>query len=666
MRVCIVIPAYEPGGEFVPYAQEVLAAGLGPVLVVDDGSGPAYAPVFAALAEMGCTVLTHEQNRGKGAALKTALRWYGAHEDGCAGIVTADCDGQHTVKDVRRVCEAMEACPGTLVLGCRDFGPGTPARSATGNRVTSAAMRVLYNIDLKDTQTGLRGIPNGMHRDLLEVRGERYEYELNMLIYAKQRSIPYTIVPIETVYFNNNEGSHYRTVADSARIIHQLGSGLVQYAMSAGLSVVVDVFVYCVLVKWLLLGLPLAPRLFFAAVIARTLSSVVNYTCNRRLPYVQNKKIGPTVAKYYCLWLAQLMLSFVGVWAACTGLHMDDMLAKLLVDALLAVASYQVQLRWVFSEKTPRPVLYGSGEAMAAKRTTAQGGFAQRNAAPDFARQTQKVGPVTGQRGFAAGEMEAEADKCPQHAAGREDGGRGGGAVNKKKIYGPLARFLRAGVRPFLHRWDTSGAQKAQPPAVYVVHHRNMSGPVHTLALLPDEPRPWVLHVFLDRHECFVQYYGYTFRKRFGWPAPAAWAAAGVLSLAVPAVVRSFGAIPVYRSLKETRDMMEQSAQALLRGESIMLCPDVAYDSAAPATGEIYKGFLQLEKLYHAGTGAHLRFVPVYCGKTKRIVTGEPVCFSDGAPFRTQREEVAGRIVDGLNALAAACGELEREAAEKS
>ena len=99
--------------------------------------------------------------------------------------------------------------------------------------------------------------------------------------------------------------------------------------------------------------------------------------------------------------------------------------------------------------------------------------------------------------------------------------------MNKKKIYGPLARFLRAGVRPFLHRWDTSGAQKAQPPAVYVVHHRNMSGPVHTLALLPDEPRPWVLHVFLDRHECFAQYYGYTFRKRFGWPAPAAWAAAG-------------------------------------------------------------------------------------------------------------------------------------------
>ena len=125
--------------------------------------------------------------------------------------------------------------------------------------------------------------------------------------------------------------------------------------------------------------------------------------------------------------------------------------------------------------------------------------------------------------------------------------------MNKKKIYGPLARFLRAGVRPFLHRWDTSGAQKAQPPAVYVVHHRNMSGPVHTLALLPDEPRPWVLHVFLDRHECFAQYYGYTFRKRFGWPAPAAWAAAGVLSLTATKFTRSAEAIQPWDSTSAWR-----------------------------------------------------------------------------------------------------------------
>lgn len=351
MRVCVVIPAYEPGEELIAYVKAVQEAALGPIVAVDDGSGPSCAHIFGALRDLGCTVLTHPENRGKGAAIKTALEWYERHPNGCGGVVTVDCDGQHTVSDVRRVCEAMALHPHSLVLGCRDFGEGTPARSKTGNRVASAAMRALYDIDLADTQTGLRGLPNAMHEGLRGLRGERYEYELNMLIFAKQQGFAYTIVPIETVYFNNNASSHYRTIQDSARIAFQLCAGLVQYAMSAGLSVVVDVFLYCVLVKWALLSWDTAPRLFWAAVIARICSSVVNYACNRHLPYVQEKRVGVTVFKYYCLWLVQLTASFAGAWMLCVCLHMDDMLAKLLIDAFLAVASYQVQLRWVFHKK---------------------------------------------------------------------------------------------------------------------------------------------------------------------------------------------------------------------------------------------------------------------------------------------------------------------------
>lgn len=224
--------------------------------------------------------------------------------------------------------------------------------------------------------------------------------------------------------------------------------------------------------------------------------------------------------------------------------------------------------------------------------------------------------------------------------------------------YGPLAYMMRAAIRPFLYRWDRSGARRAEAPAVYVAHHRNMSGPVHALALLPDTPRPWVLHVFLDREECFAQYYGFTFRRRFGWPRPFAWLAAAALSRVVPAVLRSFGAIPVYRGLRQARGTMEETSAALLRGESILLCPDVAYDSSEPATGEIYKGFLQLEKLYFAQSGEHLRFVPVFCGRTKRILTGEAISFADGVSFRAQRDGIARQLVGSLNALAAACGEL--------
>lgn len=353
MQVCIVIPAYEPEEKLLDYVTALLGAQLGPIVVVDDGSGARYAPLFAALGPLGCTVLTHAQNRGKGAAIKTALEWYRLHAAGCCGVVTADCDGQHTVRDVRRVCEALAQNPRALVLGCRDFGAGTPARSLAGNRATSAALRALYDIRLDDTQTGLRGLPNALHAGLRTLRGERYEYELNVLLYAKQQGFAFAVVPIETVYFENNAGSHYRTVQDSARILLQLCAGLAQYALSAGLSVVVDVLLYGVLVKWALAAWPTAPRLFWAAVAARTCSSAVNYACNRRLPYVQEKRIGVTIAKYYCLWLVQLLASFAGVWALCAGLRWDEMPAKLLIDALLAIVSYQVQLRWVFRKSAP-------------------------------------------------------------------------------------------------------------------------------------------------------------------------------------------------------------------------------------------------------------------------------------------------------------------------
>ena len=104
---------------------------------------------------------------------------------------------------------------------------------------------------------------------------------------------------------------------------------------------------------------------------------------------------------------------------------------------------------------------------MAAKRTTAQGGFAQRNAAPDFARQTQKVGPVTGQRGFAAGEMEAEADKCRGFDAGdparqsRAGSGkisvRGGEAMAAKRTTAQGGFAQRNAARDFARQTQKAG-----------------------------------------------------------------------------------------------------------------------------------------------------------------------------------------------------------------
>lgn len=161
-----------------------------------------------------------------------------------------------------------------------------------------------------------------------------------MLLWAKQQSAPFVIIPIQTIYYNNNSGSHYRSVVDSLRILGQLLRGLAQYGLGSLISALADILIYALLVKWILAPAPLTQRLFLSAVIARTFSSVINYFFNRSLPYMRNKSLS-TIVKYYVLWLFQLAASFSFVWLFCTCLHFDELIAKLLVDVLLALLSYK-------------------------------------------------------------------------------------------------------------------------------------------------------------------------------------------------------------------------------------------------------------------------------------------------------------------------------------
>ena len=218
MKTMILIPALAPGAELVDYLQALSDAQLGQLVVVDDGSGPDYAPIFALAAQIpGCTVLRHEQNRGKGDALKTGLRYFQELPDRSEynGIVTADGDGQHSVADVTALCRAMRDETG-LWLGVRDFSlDHVPAKSRFGNKLTRSIFRIFYHVTISDTQTGLRGYPNCMTERLLGCPGSRYEYETKMLILCAEEHIPIHEVPIETIYLNDNASSHFNPIKDS-------------------------------------------------------------------------------------------------------------------------------------------------------------------------------------------------------------------------------------------------------------------------------------------------------------------------------------------------------------------------------------------------------------------------------------------------------------------
>lgn len=212
----VVIPALNPTAKLPGMIRELSPARI---VVVNDGSAPEYDGVFGELKATGCVVLTHERNRGKGDALKTGIRYALGVYPNADGVVTADADGQHSPKDIRRIAERMNETPKSVVLGVRDFSQKqTPFKSRFGNRMTSLAFRLKTGVKLDDTQTGLRGFPMCYAGVALLAEGSRFEYEMNLLMTLRKAGIPLTAVPIETIYSDNNRSTHFRAVRDSLRV----------------------------------------------------------------------------------------------------------------------------------------------------------------------------------------------------------------------------------------------------------------------------------------------------------------------------------------------------------------------------------------------------------------------------------------------------------------
>ncbi len=218
--------------------------------------------------------------------------------------------------------------------------------------------------------------------------------------------------------------------------------------------------------------------------------------------------------------------------------------------------------------------------------------------------------------------------------------------------YGKFFRFCRRIFRLFSGKQTLKGEENIQPRVIYVTHHQNLYGPMVAMAWFPAPLRIWALHVFLERGSCFRQFYLYTFTKRLNWGKNRAKLAAAIVAPLVTLLLKSGGAIPVFRGRRTIFDTIQLSVDALCRGESLLISPDVDYTDGAPEVKEIYLGFLNLEKYYHRKTGEHVIFIPLYCHQGRRTVhIGKAVSFRDGVPFGEERQKVAEEIKDQLNAM---------------
>lgn len=346
MKYIALVPAYEPGPVLLDVVKDLKQCGM-KVIVVNDGSQDKFKERFEEVSEYA-KVIGYEQNQGKGVALKTGLRYIKEHYDADCVIVTVDADGQHLSEDAFRICRTAEKKQGTLILGSRKRDRKVPLRSRLGNGMTQFVYRLTTGLKVYDTQTGLRAFHGSMIPKLLSVSGQRYEYEMNILLEFAREKIPIYEEEISTIYLDNNESSHFDTIKDSIRIYKEI----LKFSASSFISFLVDYVFYG-------LFLLVTGDLKASNIGARMLSASVNYTLNRMFVFEEEESSFKSIFEYAVLaaliligntWVLEMLVYHFGI---------NQMVAKIVTELTFFILSWTIQKFAIFSKKESKEVHKG-------------------------------------------------------------------------------------------------------------------------------------------------------------------------------------------------------------------------------------------------------------------------------------------------------------------
>ena len=333
MKYVALIPSYEPTDKLEGIVKNLKALKKFDIVVVNDGSNSSYDIYFDKIKN-DVTYLSYDSNHGKGYALKYGFKYIQDNYKDCV-VVTLDSDGQHTAKDTLNLCNIVSEKDNTLLLGKRVRGEKTPLRSKLGNSITRVVFRLSTGIDVYDTQTGLRAFKSDLLPFMLDVEGDRFEYEMNMLLDAPKNKIKIEEETIETIYEDNNSGSHFNAIKDSYRIYKQI----FKFIFSSISSFVVDYIFYTLLNIF-------TGNLVLSNIVARVFSSLYNYTINRNIVFKDKKNIAKTMIKYYILAACILAVNTLALLGL--TIFINKYVAKVIVEVILFIISYFVQKRFIF------------------------------------------------------------------------------------------------------------------------------------------------------------------------------------------------------------------------------------------------------------------------------------------------------------------------------
>lgn len=218
MRILAVIPAYN---EQRTIAEVVLKAEkyVDEVVVVDDGSSDLTGEIAR---RMGATVLRHETNRGKGAALRTGFLH--ALRSGADVVVTLDADGQHDPDEIPRLIEPIIKGGADVVVGSRYLGTsqGIPLYRRVGLALINALGRLVSGAPVSDTQSGFRAYSRRALSVVVRAQEEGYAAELEHLTLASGSGLKIVEVPVSIRYSGLVRTSKANPLIHAAELVNSL------------------------------------------------------------------------------------------------------------------------------------------------------------------------------------------------------------------------------------------------------------------------------------------------------------------------------------------------------------------------------------------------------------------------------------------------------------
>ena len=341
-NIFIVVPTLDPEEDIMSSFIEKLQKEFENILVINDGSNKIHDKFFDGLEKKGIVVFKHYKNLGKGRALKNAFNYLLNNYSDIEGVITCDCDGQHSVKDIKKCAKSLLKNKDKLILGVRDFDKSNvPNKSKFGNKITRNIFKLFIGLEISDTQTGLRGLSKDLMTKFMDLSGERYEYETNMLIDCKEESIEIEEVGIETIYLNSNANSHFNPLKDSI-MIYKL---FMKYFLVAISSFVLDIVLFSSIIGILSIN----SKILAATILARVVSSIYNYIVNSNLIF-KDMSI-KSLVKYYILVVIQMFISGCFVTYLYSLLNINVIVIKIVVDTILWVINLIIQRELIFNNE---------------------------------------------------------------------------------------------------------------------------------------------------------------------------------------------------------------------------------------------------------------------------------------------------------------------------